>query len=108
MLEISLVERKYVKIPEELREHFDTLGEETEERTITKNGNNHEATDLIKKMRSNKQPGPEGIKTEMWRWLCDNEEAVEMLIKNLNKIFQKGNVLGNWKTSITILIPKNA
>lgn len=105
-------ERKYRSISEELREHFDVLGGKIEDRAIRKMGTvcftNKEVKDQLKKMKSNKQSGPDGIKAEMWKWLGENKKTVEMLTKSLNKIIQEENIPESWKTSKTVLIPKNA
>lgn len=104
-LEIPLEERCYINIPEELREHFDSLKGEIEEKHLSKMATvfftNNEVRSHLKKLKCNKQSGPDGIKPEMLKWMADSDICVTILTKSINVIVRKGGPPENWKKSKT-------
>ena len=60
----------------------------------------------LKKLKSNKQPGPNKLKGEIYKWLIDSDYCLAAFVDALNEINRTGSVPEQWKVSKTVLIPK--
>ena len=60
------------------------------------------------KMKSDKQPGPDLIKTNIYKWMGDSRLCIETLCRCLNKIIRTGHIPEQWKNSKTTLIQKKS
>ena len=62
--------------------------------------------DRIGKMKTRKQGGPDGIRSEMLRALMDSEVCMEKMALGFNEVLETGIVVDGWKQSKTCMIPK--
>ena len=66
-----------------------------------------EVYNKIKKSKNKKAPGPDGIQNEVYKALIETEEGLETITKCLNNELTSNIKPISWKSSNTIMIPKN-
>ena len=62
----------------------------------------------LDKLKNKKAPGPDGLKSELYKIMADSNIFIKDLTVNRNKIIREADVPNDWKRSNTILIPKNS
>ena len=60
----------------------------------------------INKMKTGKASGPDEVKVELYKCLCEDDDLVLMLKELLNEVLTTGIIPEEWKTSRTVLIEK--
>ena len=60
----------------------------------------------IKKIKRGKQPGPDGVRGEIYRWMVDSDVCVEALRATFQEVLREGKPPGKWRNSKTVMIPK--
>ena len=60
----------------------------------------------INKMKSNKAPGNDGIKIEIYKEMKKSDFCLEKLTECFNKVLDTNNIPNKWKSTRTNLIPK--
>lgn len=59
----------------------------------------------LKKLKSGKQPGPNALKAELYKWLVSSEMCIDNLTQSLNNVHTVGPPI-QWKESKTVMVPK--
>ena len=67
-----------------------------------------EVTSHMGRMKGGKQAGLDGIRPEIYEWLCGSVKCVKLITKCMNDVLVNGNVPEHWKQTKTLLIPKKA
>ena len=96
-------------LPEILREHYDCTIILEEPSMVPMNNPQITATDLekqIKKMKSGKAAGPNGLKIEMFKEILNHQEIKYKLVNAYNEIIQNKRRPESWRISNTKLLPK--
>ena len=95
--------------PSHIREHIDmtiqildSAPHSMEKQKITE----EDVLNQIRKMKTNKAPGPDGLKTELYKEMTGSKAFIKNLTNGLNKALQEGDIPRGWKMSNTTLIPK--
>ena len=65
----------------------------------------HEVKEALKKMKTRKALGPDGIPIEVWR--CLGSVATSWLTNLFNKILQTNKMPNEWRNSMLVPIYKN-
>ena len=65
-----------------------------------------EVKNALKSIKNNKQPEPDGIKGEIYRWMAEEKVCLRTITDTFNQIVYTGEFPGSWKTSRTVMIPK--
>ena len=60
----------------------------------------------IKKIKAGKQPGPDGLRGEIYRWMIGSERCIEALKQTFQKVLSEGKPLEKWRKSKTVMVPK--
>lgn len=60
----------------------------------------------LKRIKNGKQPGPDGIKGEIYRSLSSSDVCINSLLMAFNNVLGNGQVPCSWKASRTVMIPK--
>jgi hypothetical protein len=60
----------------------------------------------VRKAKNGKAVGTDGHPMEFWKELCKKENISKILVKLMNKMYETGDFLSGWKTSILHLIYK--
>ena len=68
---------------------------------------NSEVKEQLKKIKNGKAPGPDSIKPELYKYILQNENLINLLTMLLNNILDTQMFPDQWKTSNTVLINKN-
>ena len=98
-----------------LMEHFDATCCRIDVKSASRQGkhkmkpvavNEKEMKEELQKLKNNKQPGPDNIKNEMFRWLKDREVCTRALVIAMNNTINEKKIPESWKYSKTVLIPK--
>ena len=102
----------YVSIPASLVEHFDMVGRVQDPYSKISRMEKIEISESEVKMclvelKLGKQPGPDGMKNEIYKWLESSQNCIWMLTSCFNKIITSKKYPNDWKISKTVLIPKN-
>ena len=58
-------------------------------------------------LKTGKQPGTDGMKAEMYKWLGDSKISIKMFTKCFNYLIESREYPREWQVSKTVLIPKN-
>ena len=101
-----------ISFPINLLEHYDCVFRIDPQQTkIIKPMKNplitvEEVERQIKRMRTNKAPGPDGIKAELYKVMLENRELVSILTISLNGILEETHIPDDWRVSNTVLIQK--
>jgi len=98
-----------INIPIEIREHLDTIFKiENKIKPMTKTEiSEEEVKQQIMKMKSGKSPGPNGIKTEVYKELIKSQKCLSEMTKSMNvQIRENLDIPESWKTSKTAMIKK--
>jgi len=107
-------ERREIEILEIVKEHFDAVGRiesrrfrdgERMNKTVF---NPEELRKKLKDLKNKKQPGPDMLKVEFFKWMLDSRVWVEEVCGAFEKILEDGEVPVSWKESKTVMIPKEA
>ena len=115
--EINLITReddnnKEINIHVNLVEHFDMAADLSATGHINRMIDVRITSDNIRKqlnkLKGGKQPGPDGIKPEIYRWIKNSDTCVNTLTATMNKLLNDRKPPEQWKTSKTILIPKKS
>ena len=97
--------------PREIREHMDMLKGKISEEPISQMGrikfNEKEIQTILGSLKLNKATGPDGIKAEFYKWMKNEMVFVRALAQAWEAMLGRGTVPENWKTSKTVMIPKN-
>ena len=67
-----------------------------------------EVKNVVAGMKNKKQPGPDGIKAEIYKELAKNETCLKSLTNALNKVYETNEIPESWKESKTVMIAKNS
>ena len=99
------------KLHYSLREHFDmcyNIDDTTRfiKPMKTPNITEKELIQQVKKMKNKKTPGPDNIKTEIYKKLIENKNCCSKLLTSLNDTIQNNTIPNNWRYSTTKLIEK--
>ena len=102
----------YIDAPIVLREHLDMVGRPNMEEYIRPMAKieftkEHISTH-IKKIKTGKQPGPDMLKPELYKWMNSNEQCLALLTGCMNQILDEGEPPEKWRKSKTTLIPKKS
>ena len=62
----------------------------------------------LRKIKSGKQAGLDGLKPEIYKWIGDSSVCMELIRRCLNELLSKGIIPETWRTSRTVLIPKKS
>ena len=62
----------------------------------------------IEKMKVGKAAGPDGVKIELYKCLCEDESIINNLKDLFNQVLVTGVIPEEWKTSKTVLIEKKS
>ena len=100
-----------LRIPQDIAEHMDVLkiqyrGDEIKYRMEITKIEQQEIIQSLKKLKNGKQPGPDRMKAEIYRWMIDSEICLRTLGKCFNGVLYWGTPPEYWKKSRTIMIPK--
>ena len=68
--------------------------------------NKEEVKKAVRRMKSGKQPGIDGIKAEVYKWMLESEVCVNAMCKYYNDVLEKGEPVKEWSVSKTCMIPK--
>ena len=60
----------------------------------------------VKKMKSGKAPGPNGIKIDIYKMITTDKQILQNLTSCMNRTIMHNEIPQDWKRSNTILIPK--
>ena len=60
----------------------------------------------VKRMKVGKQPGMDGIKPEVYKWMLDSEMCMNEMCRFFNSILGRGESVNEWSVSKTCMIPK--
>ena len=94
---------EYMMIPEVLVEHFDTLNMEFDEEIKywmeRVNINKEDIVNSIGKIKNGKQPGPNEMKGEVYKWMMESEICQKIFEKCFNEIMETGKPPDSWKRS---------
>ena len=66
-----------------------------------------EVKERIKNMKNGKATGPDEVKAEIYKCIMEDNELINILTQQLNKVMNDGIIPNDWKNSKTILIEKN-
>ena len=58
----------------------------------------------LKKLKPGKAPGPDCIKSELYKYLVDDHDLIMLLTKIMNNILHEGTIPTEWRTSRTVLV----
>ena len=99
-----------IEIPSVLIEHYDMIGRANNKEYIRKmrkiNFTQEDVKKQITRIKTGKQPGPDGLKPEIYKWLIGNEYCLSLLTECMNGILDRCDPPVNWKRSKTTLILK--
>lgn len=92
----------------ELREHLDMGFEVREEIGFLQENivDKEKLIKCLKKIKSKKAPGPDGIKPEFIKIFLESEILLESMLRVLKQAIQTAEVPDRWKESSTVLVPK--
>ena len=62
---------------------------------------------ILKKLKNNKSPGPDGLKNELYKKLAEDRITLDALTECYKNIIEEENPPQEWKQSTTVMIPKN-
>ena len=100
----------YVEAPAKIREHLDMAGrtniEEYIERMEKVKFTQEDVREQISRMKIGRQPGPDKLKPEIYKWFNYNNICINILTECMNKILDDSEPPIKWKKSKTTLIPK--
>ena len=60
----------------------------------------------LKRVKSGKQPGPDGIKGELYKAMGGSEKCIRGIARVYNGVLERGIVREEWRKSKTVMIPK--
>ena len=75
-----------------------------EDNTITE----EEVKKHLKRLKEKKAPGPDGLKSELYKMMTESDTFIREITVNFDTILKEAVVSRDWKTSNTVLIPKNS
>ena len=91
---IEFKHEECMMIPGELLEHFDALNVEYDEvikyRMERVKINKQDIISSIRRIKNGKQPGPDEMKGEMYKWMLESEICLKMFEKCFNEIVETG------------------
>ena len=100
-----------LNIPVILREHIDAAVavvtqqcQPMNDETVTE----EEIKTHLNKLKKKKAPGPDGLKSELYKIMSESSIFVKQITENMNKIIKDSDIPNDWKKSNTILIPKKS
>ena len=100
----------FVESPLHLREHMDMVGRVNMKEYIMKMPkvviSKEDVKEQIGRLKNGKQPGPDELKPEIYKWLGGNEQCLEMMAICMNKVLENCDPPIRWQKSRTSLIPK--
>lgn len=106
--------RKEVDIIKRWKEYFEKLLNEENERLIRGDGHPNlgvvteitkgEVKEALRRMKSGKVAGPDGIPVEVWKTL--GEEGIEVLWELMKRIMEKETIPEKWREGMLIPIYK--
>ena len=98
------------RMPAVLTEHMDSIAtvmtrqcKPMEDDVITE----EEVKKHLKRLKDKKAPGPDGLKSELYKMMTGSDTFIREITLSFNTILKEAVVPRDWKTSNTILIPKN-
>lgn len=101
-----------VSVPIELREHMDMVGRANMTDYIGKMSKvifgKEDIREQISQLKVGKQPGPDKLKPEIYKWLNQSEYCIEVITNCMNEILETGEPPAKWQKSRTSLIPKKS
>ena len=109
---VTLVDRDhYVEAPVILREHLDMVGRVNADDCIGRmrlvEFSQAEVKEQMSKIKKGRQPGPDKLKPEIYKWVQSSEASISILTECMNGVLRDSEIPEKWKKSKTNLIPKN-
>ena len=98
------------EFPEEMADHIDTsMRREMPAKNMTAVDITEEKVKKeLKKIKSCKAAGPDGLKSELYKAMADNEKCLSALTRCFKEELKKDTKPASWKTSKTVLLEKKA
>ena len=62
----------------------------------------------LRNIKGGKQPGLDGVKPELYKWMSESRVCICVITRSLNDLIGRGEIPEHWKQSKTVLIPKKS
>ena len=100
-----------IDFPVQLRKHMDLLDGVIIEQKQRMNFNlvtEEQVEGALRNIRNGKQPGPDRLKGEVYKWLIKKPTCVKAFTEAVNSVVVKGVFPESWKKSNTTMLPKKS